>query len=657
MGLCRIKIENFKSIKFCDISTAGINLFIGPNGSGKTTILEAIEYFFSNLTEDNLLEDIYDHNNRFCNELKITLTFDLRNLCKIAKVNLERVENNSYIGYYQTIINIANYAPKYQISITLSQVKGGKITWNYLYKERQLLKSLFPVYYIDVRNLNINEWDYAWELLGELGKVSNRDQKELQNQIDKILHSNMKEKIDSIDRILKKSDITIKRGKPRDFAKNLAQLYYCGKVMEQKGKKLKFYSTGTSSLLYIGVLLDTISCISKTKMKEPIVLLDEPELSLHPQYIDELAEKIYEKDIDTSIFLSTHSPRLIKKLILEEQNIKIYSVKKESNYTNLSSLRNFKEYSPRSIPRVNDEHINAYFAQRILFVEGESELEFFNNPFVRELFPILKRTDVYKAVSQNPELEIMNPNKIKAKTPYIILIDMDKALKYNRDKNSLAPGEYLPEIGKESFFVCSKKNINGNMLIEYKRLFEMVNKLKLHQNLPLYSCTDVNYYQLINSLHQYLLYYNVFTFTTTIEGAIINKRNYNFILEFLKGRCKENIFTDLVTYIDALQDNDKINLLRLVFHGKTDLWQDEKKLQFPGQDQVKNAMKKNYKASGWISEMIEMFFKCETKTESNFSLKKFKSYINNSVGNEEMKHTFRYNFPEMYEIIERLTQI
>ena len=80
-------------------------------------------------------------------------------------------------------------------------------------------------------------------------------------------------------------------------------------------------------------------------------------------------------------------------------------------------------------------------------------------------------------------------------------------------------------------------------------------------------------------------------------------------------------------------------------------------MQFPGQEQVEKAMKKNDKASGWISEMIEMFFKCETKTQSNFSLKKFKSYINNSVGYEEMKYTFRYYFPEMYEIIERLTQI
>ena len=60
MALSCIYIENFKSIKAADFSLQQLNLFIGENGSGKTNILEAIDYFYSNLTTSNIRQDIFD---------------------------------------------------------------------------------------------------------------------------------------------------------------------------------------------------------------------------------------------------------------------------------------------------------------------------------------------------------------------------------------------------------------------------------------------------------------------------------------------------------------------------------------------------------------------------------------------------------------------
>ena len=43
MPLTRLIIKNYKSIKNCDISLEKLNVLIGENGSGKTTILDAIK--------------------------------------------------------------------------------------------------------------------------------------------------------------------------------------------------------------------------------------------------------------------------------------------------------------------------------------------------------------------------------------------------------------------------------------------------------------------------------------------------------------------------------------------------------------------------------------------------------------------------------------
>lgn len=79
MPLTRIKIENFKSIMYCDASLSGLNVLLGENGTGKTNILEAIYYFYQNLTDSCANTTVFDENNHFSNEVKITLFLIFRN--------------------------------------------------------------------------------------------------------------------------------------------------------------------------------------------------------------------------------------------------------------------------------------------------------------------------------------------------------------------------------------------------------------------------------------------------------------------------------------------------------------------------------------------------------------------------------------------------
>ena len=47
MPLTHIRIENFKSIKRCDLDLCNLNTLTGANGTGKTNILDALNYFYN----------------------------------------------------------------------------------------------------------------------------------------------------------------------------------------------------------------------------------------------------------------------------------------------------------------------------------------------------------------------------------------------------------------------------------------------------------------------------------------------------------------------------------------------------------------------------------------------------------------------------------
>ena len=175
MPLINIRIENFKSIKRCDISTDNINLLIGANGTGKSNVSDAIDYFYKKLTEHNLSEDIYDENNRFSNQVSITLTFDLSSFVMISRTHTDagdflfdtKAERIKYGSYFESIISLASSRKNNTIKVQMTQIKGIGIRWNLPYENRFIIKSLFPFFYINTRALDILEWTQIWNVLCE----------------------------------------------------------------------------------------------------------------------------------------------------------------------------------------------------------------------------------------------------------------------------------------------------------------------------------------------------------------------------------------------------------------------------------------------------------------------------------------------------------
>lgn len=186
MPVTRIVIKNFKSIKTCDLKLDNLNLLIGENGTGKSNIIEAIKYFYENLTSTHVDNDIFDKNNKFSNEVNITLYFDLQDFINKAKNNIKVAQFNDKVTTYKNFYNKILLMEKY-IQLNLKQIKGEQIKWNMPYEERFIIKSLFPCFYINSRDLDLLNWDYFWSIIGDLIKVSNDEQKDLKVSLSSIL--------------------------------------------------------------------------------------------------------------------------------------------------------------------------------------------------------------------------------------------------------------------------------------------------------------------------------------------------------------------------------------------------------------------------------------------------------------------------------------
>lgn len=520
---------------------------------------------------------------------------------------------------------------------------------------------------MDVRNLDITEWGYIWDVLAELGKVSNAERETIKAKInDDLLNESheMSQKLNEIINVFNAAGVSVKPSTSKEFAKILTKTFFSGESIYQKGKRLNYYSAGTNSVKYIELLIKSIEAISKTKLKEPIVLFDEPEISLHTNYLDELAESFICVDSRLSLFISTHSPRLIKNIIASSESAAIYNIKLVDGYSHIYRMKKFSQYSPVSKYRVEDDHINSYFSRCILFVEGETELELFSNPYIKMLFPKFRSVDVFKAMSDTPILNIMNPQLSKSQTPYVCLIDIDKAISYDEKLNSFSlKKEYFPDNDKEKFRFRNKHELEPYLYYQRKRINEMQKKLRIHYCFPFYSCNDSNYNDFILSVREYLLRYNVFSFSTTVEGALINKNTIQFSLDFLQRQKKETEYNDFLTYFNRLSRNDQINLLRLVFNGKSDLlksWRNIKRNLTQDMSDIELSIEKNIigkKTSGWVSNYLDEFFKSIIPIDGTFSEKEARKFLEDENNLKKVQTAFKEKFPELYSLLENLCGI
>lgn len=435
-------------------------------------------------------------------------------------------------------------------------------------------------------------------------------------------------------------------------------MYYNGEKFEISEHKPDYYSEGTNSFNYINTLINIVNAIRKKKIKFPTIIIDEPEISLHHKYIDKISENIIDKSKKIQFLLATHSSRILKNILKEESDDrKVFNLRYKNKYTHCSEMKLLDE--KRQITFIEDEHVNCYFSDMLILVEGESELELLNNKYLKILYPILKNIDIIKASSNKVIENSLLPNKRNYKTPYLIIVDMDKIIIKNKEQNK------MDIKNKDGYFVFNNKEnyYYGKKRLETyykrKRIEKMTEKCRFHYKLPFYSCDDQNFYELKKYIKEYFLNYNIFVNETTLEGLLVNNENYFIFWKFYKKLIgKQKDIKDLEEYYDNLNEHDKVNLLRLLVSGKTDYILKLSELDKMPKE-IYNMIKKyiTNKTSGWISLWIEYYLIYLLRIDYTNDENKCRK-LNNELlrKKEQCKDGFHNDFIELSNLLKEITK-
>ena len=142
-------------------------------------------------------------------------------------------------------------------------------------------------------------------------------------------------------------------------------------------ENISYYSAGMNSLKYITLLLKLVNRLSDTAWKDISVFLDEPEISLHPQFIEELADIMTVYGKKCAMIVSTHSTHLVSSLIRNYANISFYQVYSNNGYAKIKKMTDFFDEKNKYL--IGDEEATTYFSDAIVFVEGQTEIQVLRN--------------------------------------------------------------------------------------------------------------------------------------------------------------------------------------------------------------------------------------------------------------------------------------
>lgn len=346
--LKEIEIKNYRGLRHVVFSPKSINIIVGPNNVGKSSILEAVGLL---LSSKNNFKDILLENNIF--------SFDIDDIV-------------DFVGY---LINFREYPARYLIRVNAqsSVIRGtvGKTEYSlhleyidypkatekirellipYLKKEVNKIARIiveFPTFGIKSKNIEKIKQNIFTNILKQpmlllyLYKVYKNRSKEICS-VYVHFDTTEDEKYTSL--------LTLKRGVKRIYSRkkvkkvplvlNFSKLAFASDIeglydiVVEKGKILSTIRILTEKMPYISDIRKTekgiyiyishkesiplssmgdgfITLLKLSFLvslaEKGVIILEEPEVSLHPAFLDIIAEEIVNNSDSVQFFISTHS--------------------------------------------------------------------------------------------------------------------------------------------------------------------------------------------------------------------------------------------------------------------------------------------------------------------------------------------------------------
>lgn len=300
--LKRVSIQNFKSLKDVTLDLQKVNLLIGPNNSGKTNFLKALEFceisFFKDKSGDSERIKAERHK-RKADKVNFELTVWQANQQFVFLRGFEFDESGKVLELHQKQFIISDGA-------IISRSDTGYPDRNFLY---ELINSI-KIYKPDPNKLTqpgpvgikeeIVNAD-ASNLVGFLDLMLSKYRKTVFSRIEKDLSTCIAE-FDEISLDDAEPSEIVKQQFPTNSFKRL------GLGNSQQGITYWADELSEGTLYFLALL-----CIINQPNPPKLLLLEEPEKGIHPRRIEEVVNFILgladEKDIQ--VIMTTHSPIIV----------------------------------------------------------------------------------------------------------------------------------------------------------------------------------------------------------------------------------------------------------------------------------------------------------------------------------------------------------
>ncbi len=351
-----IRIQNFKSLKDVTLRLQDVNLLIGPNNSGKSNILRALEFLgryidghFPN--EEELQRISYQHQNTNSEETAVKFTtcfegegeFYYHHLIlygnsddkytEFIGIGTERLEldvfdkplSGNEFTYYRLVHPYgANYAPvayeTISVSVNLKQIHILKDSAGYTKSLPQVSAGIFlhsqrkeeKEAYQNLRNLSHLRY-YNIQLSafkGKAGKQTGYIENDASNLVSFIDYLNNNNALQ-----LKKIEAELQKC-VKDFELIRTPILQNGKegevrqitLFDRHGNDFRADEVSEGTLYFLALL-----CIIYQPNPPKVLLLEEPEKGIHPRRIKEVIDYIFDlaEDKGVQVILTTHSTQVV----------------------------------------------------------------------------------------------------------------------------------------------------------------------------------------------------------------------------------------------------------------------------------------------------------------------------------------------------------
>ncbi len=375
-----IKINNYKGLEEVQFPCGSVNILVGPNNTGKSSILESVFMTVSSLNhfEDVLETRLFDI---FKLDARINIKHFINQGSQKSTIELQLHDNKIILhilytesGYPQEVadsfLNFMNkssirdtidstyqYSRKITRPVISDLIREIKFLENTLQREDQLdiesKKEVEKMVKLMSERVNSAIEEYRNEMIGSdklflTSKLNNNlisTYVTMRNYIGEIpISIHKKDSVNynipliigspkinyDISTLHKKLANTRKLQNVLDTLKN--RIPYFEDFREVKGEYLVFLKT-LEKPIPLSFMGDGFKALLKLSfmtslVKNGIVLFEEPETSMHPTYMDILAKEILLNSSDAQFFISTHSSELLERILEKAEKLgKLESVK------------------------------------------------------------------------------------------------------------------------------------------------------------------------------------------------------------------------------------------------------------------------------------------------------------------------------------------